>query len=323
MSASNPPTQKARVVVVEDRQSLQAFRPLPERVAPLFNRGLLAFTKRNDLRTAWLSLVQTQDVIGIKVFSAPGTISGTRPALVQAVVQGLQQAGFGPRQIVLWDRHEADLKYAGYYRLAQELGIQIEAADTVGYEDEAFYDKPFIGNLVYGDHEFGKKGDKIGRKSFVTRLLTSRLTKIINLAPLINHNQAGVSGTLYSLALGSVDNTLRFDQSRDRLNEAIPEIWALPQVGDRVVLNVTDALLCQYQGELRGLLHYSTPLGQLWFSRDPVALDLLATEELNRQRQRTGWPLVKPDQELFVNAALLELGVGELRQVVTERLPQP
>ena len=37
------------------------------------------------------------------------------------------------------------------------------------------------------------------------------MTKIINVTPLLNHNLAGVSGILYGLAIGSVDNTLRFE----------------------------------------------------------------------------------------------------------------
>ena len=58
-------------------------------------------------------------------------------------------------------------------------------------------------------------------------LLTQSITKIINIAPLLNHNMAGVCGNLYSLAMGSVDNTIRFKFSPDRLATAVPEIYAM------------------------------------------------------------------------------------------------
>ena len=146
------------------------------------------------------------------------------------------------------------------------------------------------------------------------------MTKIINLTPLLNHNEAGVSGNLYSLALGSVDNTLRFEGDTARLTTAVPEIYALPALGDRVVLNIVDALICQYEGGQHGLLHYSTVLNQLRFSRDPVALDMLSVRELDRQRHAAKAPNVKPNLDLYNNAALLELGVSDVKKIQVDTL---
>jgi hypothetical protein len=131
----------------------------------------------------------------------------------------------------------------------------------------------------------------------------------------MNHNDAGVTGNLFSLAMGSVDNTARFESSAERLAIAVPEIYALRELGDRVVLNIVDALICQYEGEERSLLHYSTVLNQLRFSRDPVALDVLSLDELDAQRKRAGGPRIRFDRELYTNASLLELGVSDTRNI--------
>jgi hypothetical protein len=146
------------------------------------------------------------------------------------------------------------------------------------------------------------------------------MTKIINLTPLLNHNTAGVCGNLYSLAIGSVDNSYRFEGDSGRLAQAVPELYALPVLGDRVVLNITDALICQYEGGQRGLLHYSTVLNQLRFSRDPVALDMLSIKELDRQRRMAKATTVRPNLELYRNASLLELGVSDLAKMQIETL---
>jgi hypothetical protein len=95
----------------------------------------------------------------------------------------------------------------------------------------------------------------------------------------------------------------------------VPEIYALPCLSDRVVLNVVDALICQYEGEERSLLHYSTVLNQLRFSTDPVALDVLSLEELERQRRLAGVPTIKTNLDLFANATLLELGVNDPKKI--------
>jgi hypothetical protein len=117
-----------------------------------------------------------------------------------------------------------------------------------------------------------------------------------------------------------VDNTHRFEGEPGRLAQAVPELYALPILGDRVVLNITDALICQYEGGQRGLLHYSAVLNQLRFSRDPVALDMLSIKELDRQRRLAKAANVRPNLELYRNASLLELGVSDLSKLQIETL---
>lgn len=308
------------MVIVQNDAATEAFKPRLEIVQAMVNRAITNLTGKATTREAWLSLVTTQDVVGIKVFSAPGPNSGTRPAVVEAVARGLIEAGLPPGQIVVWDRLEIDLRLAGFFNLAERLGIRCAGSVRAGYDESNYYDTPLIGSLVWADLEFDKKSEGVGRKSFVSKLLTRDITKIINLTPLLNHNEAGVSGNLYGLTLGSMDNIRRFEGDPERLARAVPEIYALPIFSDRVVLNIVDALICQYEGSERGLLHYSTVLNELRFSRDPVALDMLSIKELDRQRQATHTPDLKPNLELYQNASLLELGVSDIGKIEVERL---
>jgi hypothetical protein len=259
-------------------------------------------------------------VVGLKVFSAPGPNSGTRPAVVAAVVQDLLNAGLRATNIIVWDKRATDLRLAGFYELADRFGIRVAGCIESGYDEKTNYDTALIGTLSWSDLEFGKKGPGIGRKSYVSKLVSREMTKIINITPMLNHNHVGVSGNLYSLAMGSVDNTARFEVDADALAQAVPEIYALPILGDRVVLNIVDALICQYEGEHLGLLHYSSILNELRFSRDPVALDVLSIQELNHQRELTGAPAVKTNLTLYQNASLLEIGVSDPRRIQVEKL---
>ncbi len=310
----------ARIVIVEDNGATEAFLPRPERIEAMLRRGMTNLTGQATEREAWLSVVSTQDIVGLKVYSGPGANSGTRPAVAAAVARALIDAGLPPRNVVVWDKWESDLRRAGFFELERELNIRVAGSASAGYDADEFYDTPLIGHLLFGDLEFDKKVEGAGRKSFVSRLVTREITKIINLTPLLNHNEAAVCGNLYGLALGSVDNTFRFEGDPARLAMAVPEICALPALYDRQVLSIVDALLCQYEGGQRGLLHYSTVLNQLRFSRDPVALDVLSVKELDRQRRRAGAPQVRPNLELYRNAALLELGVSDLSRMQIETL---
>ena len=312
----------AQVVKVENANALSDFQPDEMVVQKMVERGLTTLTGKKTLVAAWRSLVSTQDVVGIKVFSRAGELSGTRPAVVAAVIRGLLEAGVPTNHLIIWDKRAEDLRAAGFFKLAAQLGVRIAGAVQTGYDPTNFYlpDTAVIGNLVYGDLEFGQKGKDIGKKSFVTKIVSREITKIISIAPLLNQESAGTCGNLYSVALGSVDNTFRFEGDPDRLAVAVPEIYALPSVGDRVVLNITDALIGQYEGGSRGLLQYSSVLNQLWFSRDPVALDTLAIKELERERRALDAPEFKLNLELYANAALLQLGVNDPAKIQVRKL---
>jgi hypothetical protein len=314
-SPTTSSSTRAKVVIVEDPAATDAFEPRENRVRAMVDRGITNLTGKASVRAAWLSLVSTKDTVGIKVFSEPGPNSGTRPAVVAAVIQGLMAAGVPAKQIVIWDKRVIDLRLAGYFELGNRFGVRVAGSAESGYDEKVYYEASLLGNLVWGDFEFGKKGAGVGRKSFVSKLVTTGMTKIINITPMMNHNEAGVFGNLFSLAAGSVDNFARFEADKDRMASAVPEIYALPSLSDRVVLNITDALICQYEGEERSLLHYSAILNQLRFSHDPVALDVLSLQELDRQRAAAKAPTIKLESDLYDNAALLELGVNDPKRM--------
>jgi hypothetical protein len=117
-----------------------------------------------------------------------------------------------------------------------------------------------------------------------------------------------------------VDNTIRFEGNADRLAEAVPDIYNLPGIGNRVALNIVDALVCQYEGEEIVRLHCSVALNQLRFSKDPVALDVLSIEEIAIQRERAGLPRASRTNhlELYRNAALLDLGSANSTKIDLE-----
>ncbi len=323
-AAELPSSQErpALVVAVRDPEATQAFEARGDRVRAMVDRAITNLTGKPSVEAAWLSLVRTQDVVGIKVYSLPGPTVGTRPSVAAAVVEGLLAAGLPPGQIIIWDRQAADLRQAGFFELARRYGIRVEGSADAGYDESTEpYDKPWPGRLVWGDLEFGLNTNGIGRKSYVSKLLSRRITKIINISPMLNHNLAGVCGNLYSLAFGSVDNVLRFESDAEVMTEAIPEIYAKEEIGDRVVLSITDGLVCQYQGEDRVRLPYSIALNELRFSTDPVALDVLSLEELDRQREAAHLPAMTPNRKIYTVAGLLGLGTCDLKHILVVRIP--
>lgn len=310
----------APVVIVTDTMATETYRPQPAPLRRMVERGLSHLWRTPSATAGWRRLLSAGDVVGIRVHSSTGKTSGTRPEVVAAVVESLLASGHPAHQIVVWDRSMSTLRAAGYLSLKRRFNIDVVGAREFGYDGSVFYESSLIGTMVWGDHEFGIKGEGIGRKSYVSKLLSQRITKIINITPLLNHNRAGVFGNLAGLALASVDNTIRFQNSAARLAVAVPEINALPEVGDRVVLNIVDALIAQYQGETQGRLQDSSVLNQLRFSADPVALDVLSIADLEKQRALKKIDALEPNKTLYENASLLQLGISDLSQIVVESI---
>ncbi len=309
-----PEVKKARVVIVQDGRATIDLAPQTPTIEEMLDRGMARLAGTTNAVEAWRKYLSPKDVVGLKVYCAPGIWAGTRPAVVAAVIGRLLNAGVPPENIVVWDKHLAQLQQTGMAGIAARHGVGVAGAEDEGWDEKVFYETALLGQLYFGDLEFQRKGEGVGRKSYVSKLLTHRLTKIINIPPLLNHYKAGVTGNLFSMAMGSVDNTRRFEDS-ERLASAIPEIYALPEVGDKVVLNIVDALMCQYEGEMSGLLQYSVLLNQLRLGTDPVALDVLSLEELKRRRAAAKITSPKFSMDLFHNAALLELGISDEKYI--------
>jgi hypothetical protein len=181
-SPSSRPAPGARVVVVQDAAATETFRAKPDVVEQLVGRGILQFTGQSNAVAAWRSLVNTNERVGIKVYSGPGSSSGTRVPVVAGVVRGLIDAGVAATNIVVWDRRLSDLRTAGFGELEKRFGIRLGGSIDAGFDAEAFYESPVLGTPVFGDLEFGQTGTSVGRKSYITKLVTRQVDKIISVA---------------------------------------------------------------------------------------------------------------------------------------------
>jgi hypothetical protein len=131
--ATNSP--RAQVVIVHDPEATEAFKPDPDRVRQMVQRGITELTGKTNAAAAWSSLAGTNEVIGIKVHSAPGPDSGTRPVVVAAIVEGLLSAHIPSNHIVIWDRQRADLRRSGFLELSERYGVRVQGSANEGFDE--------------------------------------------------------------------------------------------------------------------------------------------------------------------------------------------
>ncbi len=291
-----------RVVIVRDPPAVTEFDVDAGRVRAMVSKGIQALTGKTTDAAAWAEFAGQHDVVGIKVNVHAAPLDESHPALVEAIITGLHAAGVATNNIIVWDVYPDKLRAAGY-----PFKTQAVIQDT-GWDANIFYDSKIVGRLIWGDLDFGKDVTGISERSHLPRLLTRTITKLINVPVLLDNDACGLSGCLYNLSLAAVDNARRFELVGHG-DPAIAEICALPVIKNKLVLNIMDGLIGGYAGGPAFKPQYSWPAAELLFSRDPVAVDALCLDLLEKKRAAAQVP---PIGELAAHITTAgKLGLGE------------
>lgn len=312
---SSGPSARARpgrVVEVHKPGSIVGTRPVAAAVGEMVEAGMLTLTGAGDLAAAWKRFVGPADTVGIKVNSLGGPQCSTSPEMVREIIRGLKSAGVAEEQIVVFDRFGLHLRRVGYRHNPGPQGVRSFGSE--GWLSPAGYDPE-----VYYEADPGPD-----RRSHLTNIVTRMVTRLINVPVLKDHNVTGITAALKNVAFGVVNNTARFHPLGG--DPAVADIWAMPQVGAKVVVTLLEALRAQFDQGPVGNANFSWNPARLFLSVDPVALDTVALRVIEEKRAAEGLPPItgshRPAKHILT-AASRGLGVGEWSKIdlVTVDLP--
>lgn len=251
-----------------------------EIVAQMMTRGMTELTGDKDARDSWRRFISPDDVVGIKVNVGgyPWVISS--PAVVNECIRNLMAIGLKPSQIYIYERFQSQMDEANYQALVPE-GVQIHAAE--GRNERA--DNRRYDPAVYAEASFFGEEDT---RSNMMRLISQRLTKIINIPNMKDHGATGVTGCLKNIAYGGFSNVARTHQHGvTHTYSFVPTLVTMEPLRSKVVLNIMDGLRgCWHGGPFARTKKYVFYPKQLWFGTDPVAQDKLLIDVIDAERKR-------------------------------------
>lgn len=295
-----------RVIEVADDKAMPGGKPDAAVVKAMFEKGIRELTGK-DMKKSFHMLFTPKDVIGLKVNPVgPGLIS-TRLELVDAVIGWLEANGVPRRNIIIWDRFDFMLRDAGF-TAGRFPGVGIEGLQTMdeaaaagetkdnskwlrpdgshisapNFDQSAYYWADVEGpkDLAYlNKHVFN------GKYSYFGKLLTKKLTKIINLPAFKNTGNA-ISMATKNIGYGAVCNTNRLH--KPLFLDVCVEVPAFPVIRDKMVLNVTDGLRSQYDGGPDANAKFIYVDNRLYFATDPFALDMICQMKITAKRKEMG-----------------------------------
>jgi hypothetical protein len=273
-------------------------------VAAMFAAGMEALCGVPAAQSAKL-FCKPHDVVGIKVNPVGAGLISTRLEVVDAIIEWLRLGGLPKENIVIWDRFDYMLADAGF--TAERFpGIGIEGLQTMdeaaaegrsdddsrwltpdgrhvsekNFDKEEYYfadveapkDKAYLNQHVFN-----------GKHSYFGKLLTEKLTRIINV-PVFKNTGNGVSMATKNLGYGAICNTSRLH--RPLFFDVCTEVLAFPVIRDKLVLNITDGLRAQYDGGPGPLAKATWFHNTLYFATDPFALDMTCHNIIVEKRKK-------------------------------------
>jgi hypothetical protein len=268
---------------------------------------------------------------GGRVHNAVGSISS--PELVVKVVDCLTRGvGIPPRNIIVFERYASEFCEAGYKNLVErelprgvrwlcsaasysnaQLDIRGRDADCAKLSAEVLrhvsgYDPDVFTAMGFCDPGHSRRDDRRFR-SHLSLIVSRLINKMITLPVLKDHRSAGVTLALKNMSHGMNNNVNRSHLSGiahgfgdagkvlgpNQCNTFIPQAVAQQRLRERATLHILDGLIGVYEG---GPGCWNRTWGTwrhkgLFFATDPVALDHVCWDIIDRQRAEHGWAPVE------------------------------
>lgn len=335
-SLGMPGLYPGRVVEVADGRSIVNNRVSQPMVHQMLERGLKELTGENSVAAAYAKFIEPTDVVGIKINPSGAPACCSSPELVREIIDGVHSAGVPLKNILVYDRFGYEIDLGSYQALMpigiDIIGVQDDLLDASGYEPNIYCEMNFFGEWE--------------TRSYMASIVANRLDKIINVPTLKDHSASGITGCLKNVAYGTFNNVARsHKEPYSFTNPLIGVMCSVEPLRSKVVLNIMDGMrMVWHGGPLTQNQKFIYPAGVLLIGTDPVAVDTVETEAIEKKRKEQGAPSVwkhdpdsitKDSREFYGDASKnlfyrqpghipaagkLGLGVSDLKQIDHRKL---
>ncbi|MBE2213527.1 MAG: DUF362 domain-containing protein [Opitutaceae bacterium] len=267
--------------------------------------------------------------VGLKVYSDSGAGLGTPLDLTRGLLTALEARGIPRDRVTIVGLSEAHLRDAGYLPPLSVGGDHFEGAKVIALDSGAyweqgwFYDSPLPGtddsplNEAAINIERSKTAIELEaeRRSFLPIPLMFDVDFWINLPVCSDHPVVGVNAALVNFTLWNASNTQRFFRSPASAPAAVAEMAAIPELREGLVFHLVSLERYQFIGGpiFNSLYTVSEPL--VWLSDNPVMIDALLRDRIDRGRENTGFRGLPEDLRLIPYAEQLGLGSGNPERI--------
>ena len=282
---------ESKVVIVRGRGIFSGSGDLnPAKLPAMIQRGFTLLTGESNPRGGIGRVFSREERVGIKINTIGGKKLSTRPEVAQALTDTLAGSGILPKNMIIWDRTNRELKEAGYSLNINRDNLKIFATDTEG----AGYGTELISHRNIG--------------SLLSSIQTDLVTASISLAMLKDHGLAGVTAGMKNY-FGAIHNPNKYHDSN--CDPFVAEVFDLGPIKQKHRLTILDCLVVQFHRGPSFHSQWTEKTGAFIFSLDPVAADIIGWQLIESLRSRKGLPSLKEEKReplYLVTAEKMGLG---------------
>lgn len=320
-----------RVVEVSNPNSIVRNRVSQPVVRRMLEQGMKELTGERSLPAAWARFIDPIDVVGIKINPSGAPACCSSPEIVREIISGLQSIEVPARNIIVYDRYGYEMDVGSYQALippeVRIVGIQDGFVDSTGYDPNVYCQANFFGEWE--------------TRSYMASVVAHEVSKIINVPTMKDHSASGVTGCLKNLGYGTFNNVARSHRAPYSFTDPLIGVMcSVEPLRSKAVLHIMDGMRQVWHGgPLTQVQDFIHPAGTLYLGTDPVAIDTLELEAIEKKRREEGAPSVwehdpksitPNSQEFYHNssknlfyrrpghiavAGKLGLGIADLKQI--------
>lgn len=321
-----------RVVEVRDSNAIVRNRVSQPIARRLLEQAMKELTGETSARDAWAKFIEPKDVVGIKINPSGAPACCSSPEIIREIIATVRSIGVPTGNIVVYDRYSYEIDVGSYQALLPPeiriVGIQDAfTGGGDGYETDVYCDANFFGEWE--------------TRSYMANIVAHEVTKIINVPTMKDHSASGVTGALKNLAYGTFNNVARTHRAPYSFtNPLVGLMCTVEPLRSKAVLHIMDGMRQVWHGgPLTQVQEFIDQPGILMVATDPVAMDTVELEAVEKKRREHGAPSVwehdpssiTPDNDLFFHdasknlffrqpghiaaAGKLGLGVADLKQI--------
>jgi uncharacterized protein (DUF362 family) len=323
---------RGRLVEIREPRTIVGNRVSQSIVRRMLERAMTELTGEKSVQHAWAKFIDPKDIVGIKINPSGAPACCSSPEIIREIIDAVRSVGVPLRNIVVYDRYSYEMDIGSYQTLlpteVRIVGIQDAfASGAVGYEPNVYCDANFFGEWE--------------TRSYMARIVAHEVTKIINVPTMKDHSASGVTGALKNLAYGTFNNVARTHHAPHSFtNPLIGLLCTVEPLRSKAVLHIMDGMrLVWHGGPLTQVQDFIEQTGILMVATDPVAMDTVELEAIEKKRREHGAPSVwehesssiTPDSNVFFHdatknlffrqpghiaaAGKLGLGISDLKQI--------
>jgi hypothetical protein len=253
-----------------------------EVVREMMARGMRQLTGAATPLDAWRRFFEPRDVVGIKVNCGGHPWVVSDHGLVAETIRQLMAVGIPAENVYIYERFQNQMDNVNYAPHVPG-GVKIVAAESANRRvDNRGYDP-----LTYVEADlFGEEDTR----SNLMRLVSEKLTKIINIPNVKDHGATGATGCLKNIAYGSFSNVARTHHNGvSHTKTFVGTLASVEPLRSRTVLQIMDGIRgVWHAGPFARTRKYVFYPKRIFFGTDPVAIDRLLLDIIDDKRKAMG-----------------------------------